>query len=285
MNTLIDYGIDYITMTFAPEAMDTNSVWRAANDLLLGDEEYRNLAQPAVKLGYVGLKSGVLFVGSREGEIMVECSGSYSERVWDKLFDTRCNVARLDVQVTIRVEKEPEKHGDYCKGRAIAYNDLQPKVKQRKIRWIQDIDDGYTLYIGSRKSEYFIRVYNKAAESLDEFYEKCWRYEVQLKNRSAKQAATLLHSSHDLLEQNIIYLVSEFARERGLRMDIDTATTGIVVRPVRTVVSDISARIEWLRVQVRPTVIKLADMGYRDLLMEVLFGSCEKEGDRIPDSV
>lgn len=65
-------------------------------------------------------------------------------------------------------------------------NNFRTRSQQRK--WIETApgeDAGFTLYIGSRRSQTFTRIYDKAAESDLDFF--CTRVEVELK---AEQAAT-----------------------------------------------------------------------------------------------
>ena len=58
------------------------------------------------------------------------------------------------------------------------------------VRNVTDNRGGYTMYIGSRESEKFARLYNKAAEQgVDGDW---WRFEVELKGDAAKMAARLI---------------------------------------------------------------------------------------------
>jgi len=64
----------------------------------------------------------------------------------------------------------------------------------RSFSKVQSAGGGYTLYVGSRQSEKFIRIYNKAAqESLTDTY--WYRYELETKGMVARAVATSLIAS------------------------------------------------------------------------------------------
>ena len=61
----------------------------------------------------------------------------------------------------------------------------------RKFAQIHSLDGGNTVYVGSRQSEKFIRIYNKAAQS--GLSKETWfRYELETKGMVARALATML---------------------------------------------------------------------------------------------
>lgn len=66
----------------------------------------------------------------------------------------------------------------------------------RNASKMQSIDGGYTIYVGSRQSEKFIRIYDKAAES--KLASRDWkRYEIETKGMVARAMAQLLVNESD----------------------------------------------------------------------------------------
>ena len=62
---------------------------------------------------------------------------------------------------------------------------------------LQTSEHSDTLYIGSRSSDAYGRLYDKGAESKAEAYAGCWRYEVEYKRKPALAKARALWSSPD----------------------------------------------------------------------------------------
>jgi hypothetical protein len=118
---------------------------------------------------------GSRFVGTREldGYAMISCSGQAAHTEALRLRFLSCwQPSRIDIAVDVG------KHFDV----PAAYAQWQGATRT-KLTAIE----AETLYIGSRKSDIFWRVYNKAIELGKPEMSPLWRIELELKGERAKQ--------------------------------------------------------------------------------------------------
>lgn len=87
-----------------------------------------------------------------------------------------------------------------------------------KYKMIASQDGPETLYLGRRASDRFGRIYDKFAESSKECYRDCLRYELELKNETARTVALLLDADSDHYTQ-LAARVAEFVRNRSLHIN------------------------------------------------------------------
>lgn len=130
--------------------------------------------RPGRWLQYKGWKTESLFIGAGEQEgkrhLIISCSGAASNDLavfvkdWKGLYCTR-----LDVQRTIK------------KNRQSSLRRIRKATRTENTTLIQSKDND-TLYIGSRSSDCFTRLYEKP---LDEMY---LRLEFELKGKRARSA-------------------------------------------------------------------------------------------------
>jgi len=109
------------------------------------------------------------------------------------------------------------------------------------------------------------RLYNKWAETRDDQYRGCWRYEVELKNDLATAATMRLHAVADRAAYIAGFVHKWFAR-RGVSPVFDAASpVDLIAAPA--VPSDAEKQLAWLHHGVAPTVDRLIKAG---LLSQVL---------------
>jgi hypothetical protein len=141
------------------------------------------IGEPARKqefYGFVGMRwekddYGTRFVGTRgtDGYSMISCSGQAAHTEALRLRFLSCwRPSRIDIAVDVC------QHFDV----PAAYTQWQGATKV-KVAAIED----QTLYIGSRKSEIFWRIYNKAEELGRPELAPLWRIELELKGERARQ--------------------------------------------------------------------------------------------------
>jgi hypothetical protein len=131
----------------------------------------------------------VQFSGSALRNILVR-SEIRVETLLRSAIDARGRVSRLDLAKD-------------CTGEAVdlqaIYQSLEQGLNRGLARkWSQVIsnDNGHTIYVGSRQSERFIRIYDKAAES--KIQGELWfRFELETKGDVAKALAQQLVSRND----------------------------------------------------------------------------------------
>ena len=143
------------------------------------------------RLGFVGQRCEGLFYGWRGDLLMVICSGEIAAVHSSFFLGLAGNVSRLDLAVTLR---DDDIDRDWTQ---IAFTqcsfDGRVDSGLLKTHRIQGTPDGATLYIGSRSSDRYIRIYDKTAESKGVYPERSWRWEIEYKKpRAGMVAARLL---------------------------------------------------------------------------------------------
>lgn len=131
---------------------------------------------------------------------------------------------------------------------------------------------GATLYIGKRRNNTFVRLYDKGAEQ-GGTANQLWRAEVELKGKRAQQ--TILPD-----DQHGAYIHDIFSR-RGIQLPYDP-TIDVTIEKKQLPVPD---TFTWLSRVVRPAVTNLVECGEdTELLQAIIFqdvdGEPEKRGNK-----
>lgn len=135
---------------------------------------------------------------------------------------------------------------------------------------------GDTLYLGSRQSNFYGRLYDKGAQSKIAESGLLWRYELQCNSGIATPMAEEIYKkaqSADGVGEKwaglLRYVVGEFFRERGVNPNFDYKQQSLNIETSLTVTTD-AKKLEWLRTQVRPTVIHLLSRNFGPEAFEAL---------------
>lgn len=264
---------DWITTTWRGEA----TVSEFGTVQALADWYTRIFAksQPDARLerwawqGYVGWSVGQLSIGERLDGSILRASGECAQAYLEAGFPIGHNVSRLDLCMDIWSDMPPD---TLITLHNIETLDYRAGVNHRpyKVAVVNSYGDGDTLYIGSRSSEQYIRIYNKEKESsTDERYKGCTRYEVEFKD---ERAAALVH--RDGIRRgggrSIADAVSSVLLGRGIDITgyLDVFTPVDTIAP-RVVTSD-ERKLDWLRTQVAPTVKHLLTVYDRETILRAL---------------
>jgi len=258
----LEAGLDWFSATLPCGHPESGQVYHVAFDLseLIFNEG--NKAAEIMKLGYRGIQSGKFFIGESDQGLLIVATGSEAMRAYQHLYISEMHVSRLDLQVTVWNPQDGRATGVLAEANARDYKKRGGKGNNRQIRHIADDGDGYTLYIGSRNSTSFMRLYNKGSESKDEYYEGSWRYEVETHNIVATEAARQLSLATVSIEQSIVATVAAYSRDRGLFVPWSAEASLSVLRPLPSIETDDLRSLRWLSAQVRPTVQRLLRAGY-----------------------
>lgn len=227
--------------------------------------------------GYTGYSVGGLRWGSRQDSDIAMLSGSDAHQNWYAVGEWCENCSRVDLAVTVNVNRAyPELLDTY-------YNYLnEPRAKHVKYSStiMKNSAGGQTLYIGSRASRAFARVYDKGLEAgLENEQGKLWRYEVEFKKPLAKQVLSALHTNKYLpvdvhwteeIAQSIVSTVFVWFQARNLpplftRRENDSISLECEARITSDEVS-----LNWLTTQVQPTVMRLSQKGKLQAVKEAL---------------
>lgn len=257
-------GVDWLTITAKSPAARRGMMLeseRLADALQQIGEELRDWRF----CGYVGKRIGSLRYGFRSDSSIIMLSGQDAFANWDAFIDLAENVTRLDLAVTVETD--------------IPWIDLVARLYEwlltgnprglatdgRKVTKIENSKGGATLYIGSRASDQYGRLYDKAAESgIKELHQRLWRYEVEFKrNRAGKALNGLVRA----------YRQADIDHVQAIRNTVWTwfdcrNCPPIFERSGASLSLELEARVtstettlQWLSRQVAPSVARLAKAG------------------------
>jgi len=270
--SLVSSGLDWITCTTDLDQgyKHIRSIFErvASQRERLGDKPKAGGFQ-----GYAGHSCGPVFLGKRDDGALLKVSGEVAGNVWPAINHDLVHFTRLDQQATVRlVDDFPELAQVLADLRYAQWyeNRPEPRKETDKIKPKQRHEGGYgegdTLYIGSRGSPRFGRVYDKAAESGDAWFERCWRFEVEFKRVMAPLVADVLRGAPNPQELGLSILKGQF-EDWGIQCPVN-ATELLVAGSIGRREPDNDRSLAWLRDQVSPTVERLlGSMDVTDVLM------------------
>jgi len=275
-DSLIGLGCDYVTVT-ATEAAVSSPLRMLASDIYYHQSHSGNESRPWSMAGFRGWRCGGIEIGVRGDEAIVRASGAVSELHWKKLVAVASNVTRFDVQATVRMASSVTRRISACQ--RAAQRDAERYKGKRIVRWVADNQGGYTLYLGSRQSLVFGRIYDKYAKSKLDHYRNAVRYEVQFQHDAARTLATVLERCGDTSPRFAAHCQG-FFRSRGVPLEIAPAD-GATISCSRTR-SDNEKNLAWLQKAVRPCVQRLMDAGEGERVMRAL-GLIVEDPDRLDE--
>lgn len=271
-----EVSIDYLTCSWK-RGEDTegrmsglmNLAIRATGDLRGGLQYAEQI--PEHSLGYKGIRVGNIFVGEHEQQgILVRASGKSAMKMVIEIPDMPDNVSRLDVQLTVFCKTDKASIIQEIGHHASSYR-FDTGCRPFGVAAINGFGSGDTCYLGSRKSDVFLRVYDKARESGgDAAWRNAIRYEAELKKAWSNRAYVALASNHWSPSKMLGVLSQTFAA-KGVVLPVVRPSA----LPVRDTEEDWETEVErtlrWFTTQVSPSVAKLLTKGAsRDQVMKAL---------------
>jgi DNA relaxase NicK len=265
---LIDAGLDYLRIT----AIDPH----AQNKM---EEAYWKIDRSDAALGYKGHAAGMFgfrgracrhsFIGDSEEWRMFQVSGCRAkDYAYLAAFD--CKATRIDLQVTISYDGANvnqiirEKHDAALA--APAKEGRRPMVKG-----IMQNGAMQTVYIGSRSSEWYFRIYDKFAESSKEEYKNCVRFEIEIKGKAAKTLWKHIQAEQKGVAWLVGLLVAQF-KARGVEIEgMGDWKEQDFVQPREK--SSVERTMSWIRRAVAPSFKRMViEIGWLQPLLEIVSG-------------
>lgn len=248
-------GVDWLTMTVNSEGDRDTLFERAIKMRVLLEAIERQEARKFYWRGYEGFSIAGLDYGERQQETLLRLRGDAASSYWKLFVRLATNVSRVDLQVTFAIDPPmPHLVSTY-------YNNLHPSEVQF-TRLENTSRGGQTLYVGSRSSDVFGRIYDKGVQSgLLPVPGYLWRYELEYKNYYAPQAINRLiveKCGRCSLSRLITNTIWTYFDKRNLpplfnrRGDADIITVACRVRS-----DELDRQLDWLRQQVSPTVKRI----------------------------
>lgn len=209
--------------------------------------------------------------GTREEDDIAIVSGMDAAQWWQKLAMFRDNCSRVDLAVTVFPETAMQAVAARAFERLGGWN--VPASANRRYTFLRSNGGGETLYIGSRSSDQFGRLYDKSCQLKPmQPAGTIWRYETEFKHDRAELVLKGLIASESghRFPDSIVPTVYDWFEERGVQC-IFTRNTNVPALPTQlvAVVSTDQMQLQWLRRQVSPAVRRLVSKGYDEQLREI----------------
>lgn len=263
---------DYVRLTWSQEAGldEAESLYiKAAHYAMASQTGIAPVGAPWAWRGYYGTDFGVVQVGRGPQGCILQCSGSRAAAVRE-LAPPWTGVPRVDVAVTVWYKRDPGGELEMmADGSAAASRDAGGAAW--RVSHIRGYGSGDTVYLGSRRSEVFCRIYDKGRESEGKAgYENALRYEVEVKGswgaRLWEGEARAAPDRHWLASQ-----VQSVLRGRAVYLALpEQVACPVVPRETPEEATD-DSRLAWLHNQVRPAVDRLLKSGvHYTRVLEVL---------------
>lgn len=259
---LASAGCDYLTVT-AKSPPARAALWDAGS-LIVDHQQDLGFDRGVFRgMGYVGWSSEGVQLGERDDTTLVRLSGDVAQLWWEYVYRRSEHVTRFDAQVTIAGAPRGLDVG------LVARQSVEDRSRTvgRPFRWEHRQTDqhGSTLYLGSRTSQRFYRLYDKGYEERRDHLAGEWRYEAELKEETAETAAAMLVMLAEPARGVLNLVHSDFSK-RGVAPLFDADGTPPDITPEWPATTD-ERTIGWLNTHVSGPVKRLVA---HDRQMEVM---------------
>lgn len=262
-SVVVGASVDWVTAT-----TDRDRVGYGWWDLFVrhGDETRQKYKEWRNKW-YQGARYDDVFWGYSEANGFIFVASGQAANIYAPMASTSARrITRMDLQVTVLMDNPIEGYASDCYLRCLAGFE-----KERKYSLITNSDKGATLYVGSRMSDQYGRLYDKGVQAKLAEPGLMWRFEVEFKKPRSDSVAheIMVLRETNGLDVGITAFLHQWFIMRGVRPLFRTEDQPFVVEVERKITAD-DRKLWWLRTQVRPTVEKLFALGYGDEVQEAL---------------
>lgn len=257
--------VDWLTLT-STDPIKRNEFLDLAAQILNSADQGSTEVKPWRWKGYGGLHRGKITFGRRDDSDIVQLTQDWAWQYLNEFYALATNCTRVDLCVTVHLEEEVGKYIERHSRECLAHR--KEKRPSLGTQLIYGNGEAQTLYIGSRTSDLFARIYDKGSESSDPSYECCLRYEIEIKGPPADRCLSTLVAAPDRPTwiRNAVY---EYFLKRGIRPLFGGVDAKVSINTIRPVTSD-ATRLAWLASHVRPTVQRLLATEKPEVLLAAL---------------
>lgn len=256
--------VDWLTVT-ARDWPIREELFALSKDMI----EYHKLLGNKVETwkfkGYQGIKAQGFRWGRRDDTDICMLSGRDANEFWPMALQMAQNITRIDLAVTILLNS-PEP--DFAQGCYLTLKDAAAgSCGFKSLTFLQNNHGGQTLYVGSRASDQFGRLYDKGREDPDDSTidpGQLWRYEVEFKAHRAKRVGEELRrrlAEPLSIPTAISQTVQIWFFSRGIPLLNVTREGDIIDLEIQARITDDAITLEWLSNQVRPSIVRLEKNG------------------------
>lgn len=268
---VVSVGVDYLTVT--AKANNARQILLMQGELMSSRAERNGDQQkPWRSQGYDGWKCGQVTYGEREDSAILKLSGRVDPDIVIQMNHPDLHCTRIDVQVTARSIQRWPSYGEAAMLQAEWDREcLQDKGEAQhwgKIRRMDGRGAGDTITVGSRSSKRYGRLYDKAAQSGEEQYWNCWRWEYEYKEELAPIVLQRI-ANRGACADVIAGVVAWQYNQQCFNVPWEHNEGSSVDGPGR-VESDAQRKMRWFRTQVKPTVIWLIENGHIDNIEDLM---------------
>ncbi len=261
-----DSAIDWITATAPCGTNEAEKLEDCALSALGRMQHAGHTLQRRSFEGYIGLQCGSVFFGQRDDGCLARVSGAPAHPFASELAEVaaRVNVTRLDLQNTIQSETDVPTHARDTLRFLEDEHEKSGSKKPLNVEYKRRQKKGDCLWIGSRTSPRFFRIYDKTREQNGLVPPNLWRYEVEFKAKQAAQVWRTMVQSHCSTKVITEIVVAGFAL-KGIDLSwIEHAEPRRL--PSSYQKTDIERKLRWIQRNVSRTSKELVEAGYGDVL-------------------
>jgi DNA relaxase NicK len=268
--------VDWLTLTTSDSSI-RELLFAASVEFLKDLKGEGYTAKPWGMKGYKGWMCGSFRWGTRDTGDIIMMSGEVARANFGPMLVMCENATRVDLAVTVTVADPvldlAKQSYEWLTRGSVADGRLT-----RKFTFVENSDGGQTLYIGSRLSDQFGRLYDKGRESSQGKEEgipqgKIWRYEVEFKGYRAKRIATQILDNLEVADNIHDFLgatVYKWFLSRRVPLIMDTYKNIPFSTEVSAKLSDDETTLNWLSTQVSPSVRRLIQGGKKSQVLDAL---------------
>lgn len=261
MDTVVSSGVDYYSGGVSAGSDNRNGSSELAMSILFDLHSQGARLETYRRLGYEGSYCVGAFYGEREQDTLWQFPGGVAHEAFIALAPWQERCSRIDLQVTVRYDDFNPTMVEEQYERFKSKERRETGVKARQYELISNTKGGSTLYIGSKASDWYICIYNKGAQSGEEQYKDCWRFEVRYKNRYASQVSQGLRKHISRLAEATHTHMERLIRRNGMEVRFLVDTSLQIDPPKAKVKSEIYETLTWIEKSVRPAINRLRKLG------------------------
>jgi DNA relaxase NicK len=243
--------LDWLTCTAKRDGL-SQALWAVGERVLCDNERVGYEASRWQANGYRGWCSDGVRLGSRHDGSLLSLSGLKCREEWKQALPAAEHCSRLDLAVDVYLDSVVPTLASDCYQSLFHTPPGNGRPSKRTL--IVDSLGGSTLYIGSRVSDRYARLYDKGVEQKQLARGKWYRLELEVKGNSAQPLADGLLSATAHSDVCLATVADYFQHRASLL--IPSKMDAVIRNECRAAPTDAS-RLHWLSSQVRGTVLGL----------------------------